>query len=69
MKYVISSIHYKYIPTGVNIQNVVSVKEAVSKEEAIGKHLIEAGKDFPDHSLLKNPIVLSTDEILNLDKN
>ncbi len=63
MRYVVSSVHTKQIANGLNIQTMLRVVEASSKEEAIGKYIIYAHEKFPEHSLFARPLILSIDEI------
>ena len=56
--YAVSAVLIKDISTGKNIMGDLRSIKAFSKEEAMGKYIVEVNKQFPDYYVHVRPLVM-----------
>lgn len=58
-KFAVGAIYEKEKEYGVkNVQHVLNIFEANTKEEAIGKAILKWSDDLPDYSMFLRPLVI-----------
>lgn len=57
-QYAVSSTLIKEIPNGSNIMSDLRPIKAFSKEEAMGKYILEVNEQFPEHHIHIRPITM-----------
>ena len=62
MKYVVSATLTKDIPTGLNIMCCSRGYLAESKEEAVGRFVLEISKEYEEHQIHVRPVCICVDE-------